>query len=255
MSDVAEILRLEHVWKSQRRWKRRPQSVKEALIHTLEGRRAEYEDFWALSDVSLSVQRGETVGFCGPNGAGKSTLLRTVAGILPPTFGRIRVRGRVATLLDLGAGFLGDLTGRENIALNGAILGLSDTEVRDKADAIVAFADLGDFIDSPVRSYSTGMYMRLGFAIASHVDADVVLIDEVLAVGDAAFQARCARWLDERRGRGTTVLLVSHDLAALQQLCDRVVWLERGAIRDAGAPSMVVGRYAAELARTVEVAP
>jgi len=248
-----EILRLDRVWKRQRRWRRRPLSVKEALIRALQGQRSEYQDFWALREVSLAVQRGEHLGFCGANGAGKSTLLRIVAGIVPPTHGRVTVGGRVAAMLELGAGFLGDLTGRENIALNGAILGLTEADVRRKLDAIVEFADLGDFIDSPVRTYSTGMYMRLGFAIASHVEADIVLIDELLAVGDAEFRRRCAEWLEQRRGSATTVLIVSHELGALGRLCDRVVWLDRGAVRLDGAPVDVVTRYAHEGTRATSV--
>jgi ABC-type polysaccharide/polyol phosphate transport system ATPase subunit len=241
---AAEILRLDRVWKRHRRWKRRPLSVKEALIRALKRVGPEYEDFWAVQDVSLTVRRGEVLGFCGANGAGKSTLLRVVAGTVPPTFGTVTLRGRIATLLELGAGFLPDLTGRENVALNGAILGLSDAEIRAKEDAIVAFADLGDFIDSPVRTYSSGMYMRLGFAIASHVEADILLLDEVLAVGDAEFQRKCAAWLAAQRAAQTTVLLVSHDLSALAALCDRVAWMERGRVRACGAAAEVVGAYA-----------
>lgn len=238
-----EILSLDRVWKRHRRWLRRPHSLKEALIRRMKGARAEYDEFWALSDVCLSVRRGESVGFCGPNGAGKSTLLKVVARILEPTHGRIVVRGRLATLLELGTGFLPDLSGRENLTLNGAILGLSDAEIRRKADEIIDFAELGDFIDSPVRTYSTGMYMRLGFAIASHVDADVLILDEVLAVGDEAFQRKCLAWIDELRRRGTTVLVVSHDLSALVRMSDRIVWLEGGRIRASGAPSEIVERY------------
>lgn len=244
---AAEILSLARVWKRHRRWLRRPRSIKEALIRRLKGSRSEYEDFWALRDVSLSVRRGESVGFCGPNGAGKSTLLKVVARILEPTHGRIVVRGRLATLLELGTGFLPELSGRENLRLNGAILGLSDAEIRRKADEIIDFAELGDFIDSPVRTYSSGMYMRLGFAIASHVEADVLILDEVLAVGDAAFQRKCLAWIDELRRCGTTVLVVSHDLPALIRMSDRVVWLEAGCVRAIGDPHEIVERYTAGL--------
>ena len=249
-SGTAEILRLDDVWKRHRRWKRGPQSLKETLIKTLRGVRPEYEDFWAVQKCSLSVKRGEAVGFCGSNGAGKSTLLRVIAGILPPTQGQVTVRGRLATLLELGAGFLPDLTGRENIELNGAILGLTDAEMATKMTSIVAFADLGDFIDSPVSTYSTGMYMRLGFAIASHVDADILVLDEVLAVGDAGFQHKCAGWLEGLRQRGVTVLLVSHDLMTLVALCDRVVWMDHGQVRQVGHPAEVVEAYRASASAT-----
>jgi len=242
---VSEILRLDDVWKLHRRWRRRPQSLKETLIKTLRGIRPEYEDFWAVRGCSLSVARGEAVGFCGANGAGKSTLLRVVSGILPPTRGRITVRGRLATLLELGAGFLPDLTGRENVELNGAILGLTDGETAAKMESIVSFADLGDFIDSPVSTYSTGMYMRLGFAIASHVDADILVLDEVLAVGDAGFQQKCAGWLERLRAQGTTVLMVSHDLPTLVDVCDRVVWMDHGRVHEIGDPARIVERYRA----------
>lgn len=242
---MSEILRLDDVWKRHRRWLRRPQSLKEMLIKALRGVRPEYEDFWAVRGCSLSIARGEAVGFCGSNGAGKSTLLRVISGILPPTRGTITVRGRLATLLELGAGFLPDLTGRENIELNGAILGLTDAETAAKMESIVDFADLGDFIDSPVSTYSTGMYMRLGFAIASHVDADILVLDEVLAVGDAAFQLKCAGWLERLRGQGATVLLVSHDLPTLIELCDRVVWMDRGQVLEVGDPAAIVERYRA----------
>jgi ABC-type polysaccharide/polyol phosphate transport system ATPase subunit len=239
----SEVLRMEGVWKRHRRWLRRPQSLKETLIRSVKGVRPEFDDFWALRDVSFTVAQGEAVGFCGANGAGKSTLLKVISGILPPSHGTIRVRGRIASLLELGAGFLPDLTGRENVCLNGAILGLSDEEVASKMDAIIAFADLGDFIDSPVKTYSSGMYMRLGFSIASHVDADILLIDEVLAVGDAAFQQKCAEWLRTLRESKTTVLVVSHDLGVLVNMCDRVICLDAGTVVDSGPAGKVVDDY------------
>lgn len=242
----SEVLRMEGVWKRHRRWLRRPQSLKETLIRSISGVRPEYDDFWALRDVSFSVASGEAVGFCGANGAGKSTLLKVVSGIVPPSHGTVRARGRIASLLELGAGFLPDLTGRENVCLNGAILGLTDAEVAGKMDEIIAFADLGDFIDSPVRTYSSGMYMRLGFSIASHVDADIILLDEVLAVGDAAFQKKCADWLPSLRERNTTVLMVSHDLGALEKMCDRVIWLDAGTVVNSGPANRVIEEYKAD---------
>ena len=238
-----EILRLDGLWQRHRIWKKKLYSLKTALIHGLRGHRQSYEDFWALKDISFSVARGEALGFCGPNGAGKSTLLKVIARILPPTHGRITVRGRIATLFELGAGFLPDLTGRENIVLNGAILGYGTDEIRRRMDEIVDFADLGEFIDSPVRMYSAGMYMRLGFAIASHIDADILLLDEVLAVGDAGFQQKCRAWLQDLRRRGTTVLVVSHVIPTLVEMCDRVIWLDQGRARACGPPAEVVDRY------------
>ena len=234
---------LNGVWKRHRRWLRRPQSVKEALIQKLQRRGSDYQEFWAVRDVSLTVGRGETVGICGENGAGKSTLLKMTAGVLAPTHGEIVVRGRLSAVLELGAGFLGEMTGRENAFLNGAILGLGEAEMRERMDGILEFADLGDFVDSPVKTYSTGMYMRLGFAIASHVDAEILLFDEVLAVGDAAFQQKCATWLRSLAESGTTVIVVSHDLRSLAALCERLVLMEDGELVMTGAPDDVLRLY------------
>lgn len=238
-----EMLRLEGVWRRYRRWDRRPVSLKEAVIRTFTRDGSAYEDFWALRDVSFAVQRGEVVGFCGANGSGKSTLLKVIARIVPATHGCITVGGKIATLLELGTGFLPELSGRENIALNGAIMGVSDADMARKTDSIIAFADLGAFIDSPVKTYSNGMYMRLGFAIASHLDADILLIDEVLAVGDAEFQKKCVAWLHALRQSGTTVLIVSHDLLTLSRICDRVLWLDGGRIRADGHPNDILTQY------------
>ena len=238
-----EVLSLDGVWKRHRRWKKRPHYLKEALIQRILAQKPHYEEFWALQDFSLSLRRGETVGFCGSNGAGKSTVLKLISRIMPATHGTITARGRVAALLELGAGFLPDLTGRENMLLNSAILGLTNAESRDRMPPMVEFADLGDFIDSPVRTYSTGMYMRLGFAIASHVDAEILLLDEVLSVGDAAFQKKCEDWLQRLRWDGTTVLVVSHALPTLKKMCDRVVWIEKGRVVAQGNPAEIVGRY------------
>jgi lipopolysaccharide transport system ATP-binding protein len=237
-----EILDVYRVWRRYRRYQRPPTSIKEAFIRTFK-RDLVYEDFWALQDVTFSVRRGETLGFCGSNGSGKSTLLRVVANTLPLTHGRINVKAKMATLMDLGAGFLPELTGRENIKLNGAIMGLSDSEVGSKLDSIVDFAGLGDFIDSPVKIYSSGMYLRLGFAIAVHVQADILLIDEILAVGDAEFQQKCVDRLHQMQKAGTALLLVSHDLHLLESLCDRVIWLNKGRVMAEGPPSSVLQQY------------
>jgi len=238
-----EVLRLEDVWRRYRRWERRPASLKEAFVRFLRRDGWAYEDFWALQGISLSVQRGEVVGVCGANGSGKSTLLKVVAGILPMTHGRITVRGKIATLLDLGTGFLPELTGRENIVLNGAIMGLSDADMARKMESIIDFADLGPFIDSPIKTYSSGMYMRLGFAIAVHVDADILLIDDILAVGDAAFHHKCSAWLQQIQQNGTALLIVSHTLSVLSTLCNRVIWLDQGRVMAEGHPIEVLQQY------------
>jgi ABC-type polysaccharide/polyol phosphate transport system ATPase subunit len=238
-----EVLRLEGVWRRYRRWERRPGSLKEAFVRFLRRDRWAYEDFWALQGISLSVQRGEVVGICGANGSGKSTLLKVAARILPMTHGHITVRGRIATLLDLGTGFLPELTGRENIVLNGALMGLSDAEMAGKMASIIEFADLGPFIDSPIKTYSSGMYMRLGFAIAVHVDADLLLIDEILAVGDEAFQHKCSVRLHQMQQQGTALLIVSHALSLLSTLCHRVLWLDHGCVMAEGNPIEVLQQY------------
>ncbi|MDP8930862.1 MAG: ABC transporter ATP-binding protein [Actinomycetota bacterium] len=206
----------------------RPVGLKERLTHPF--RTARYTDFNALEDVTFTVEHGESLGLVGHNGSGKSTLLKVLARILPPDRGRVEINGRVASLLELGAGFHGDLTGRENVYLNGAVLGLSRTEVDAQFDAIVDFAGVRAFIDQPVRNYSSGMYVRLGFAIAVHVDPDILLVDEVLSVGDAFFQARSLERMASFQQRGKTVVLVSHDLAAIERLCDRVLVVDHGAL-------------------------
>ena len=209
-----------------------------------------YEDFWALRAVSFSVKRGEVVGICGGNGSGKSTLLKVASRILPMTHGHITVRGRVATLLDVGTGFLPELTGRENIVLNGAIMGLTNSEISEKMDSIIEFADLGSFINSPLKTYSAGMYMRLGFAIAIHVNADLLLIDEILAVGDEAFHHKCVPKLQQMQGKGISMLIASHALPMLSTLCDRVIWLNGGRVMMDGAPAEVLERYSPHLVPT-----
>ncbi|MEM3432906.1 MAG: ABC transporter ATP-binding protein [Candidatus Methanomethyliaceae archaeon] len=200
-------------------------------------------DLLALDRVSFSVQAGEALGIIGPNGAGKTTLLKLLSRITRPSSGRIEVRGRVASLIELGAGFHPDLTGRENIYLNGAILGLSRKEIAARFESIVAFAELEPFIDIPIKRYSSGMYARLGFSTAIHVEPDILLVDEVLAVGDQAFQAKCLRYMQAVfHGRGI-VIFVSHNLIAIQQLCDRVIWLDHGRIRAIGSPAEVIQDY------------
>ncbi|MBX6772837.1 MAG: ABC transporter ATP-binding protein, partial [Chloroflexi bacterium] len=218
-------------------------SFQELVVNLAHRRNGGREEFWALRDVSLSVAPGETLGIIGENGSGKSTLLKLISGILEPTAGRVRVEGKVSALIELGAGFHPDLTGRENIYLNGAILGLGRREMARRFEEIVAFAELERFIDTPVKHYSSGMYMRLGFAVAISVDPDILIVDEVLAVGDEAFQRKCLERIADLRRRGTTVIFVSHVLPLVEQLCDRAVWLERGVIRARGDARAVVRAY------------
>ena len=205
--------------------------------------RARGVDVWALRDVSFAVEPGESVGLVGRNGSGKTTLLRLLAGIIKPTSGRVVVDGRVGSLLELGAGFHPDFTGRENVYLNGSIHGLRRAEVRERLDEIVAFAGLEDFIDLPVRTYSSGMYMRLGFAIAAHIEADVLLLDEVFAVGDEAFQRKCFGKIFEFKQRGGTIVFVSHDASAVERLCERAVLLRAGRVEFDGPTHEAIVRY------------
>jgi len=205
------------------------------------------EPFWALRDVSFSVEQGEMLGIIGENGAGKSTVLKLISRILEPTTGRVAVQGRVSALIELGAGFHPDLTGRENIYLNGSILGLSKREMDRQFANIVDFAELERFIDTPVKHYSSGMYARLGFAVAIHVHPDVLLIDEVLAVGDEAFQKKCLERIATIKAQGKTIILVTHDLDAVDALCDRVLWLGDGVVRAQGATS-ITSRYRRHMA-------
>jgi ABC-type polysaccharide/polyol phosphate transport system ATPase subunit len=201
------------------------------------------EAFSALKDVSFSVAKGSTVGVIGRNGSGKSTALKLVAGITKPTSGRVKVDGRISALIELGAGFHPEISGRENVFINGIMLGLSKREVDERFDDIVDFAELREFIDAPVKTYSSGMYMRLGFAVAIHVDPDVLLVDEVLAVGDEAFTHKCLDKLGEFHRRGKTVLIVTHALGLVERLCDHAVWLDGGEKQSDGDPKRVVGAY------------
>lgn len=205
--------------------------------------RTHQEALWALENVSLEVGKGETIGLIGPNGCGKSTLLQLVAGILEPDGGRVTVRGRVTSLLELGAGFSPDLSGRDNVYLNAALYGLSDADVDRRFDAIVAFAGLERFIDTPVRHYSSGMYVRLGFAVAVHLDPEVLLVDEAFAVGDDAFQRQCLNKIYEFQKQGVTLVIVSHDLLLIERLASRVCLLSQGTLVQDGAPSDVIGHY------------
>lgn len=207
---------------------------------------AKENSFWALKDVSFSIQAGEVVGVIGRNGAGKSTLLKVLSKITEPTAGRAVMRGRVASLLEVGTGFHPDLTGRENVYLNGAILGLRKWEINRKFEEIVNFSEVKKFIDSPVKHYSSGMYMRLAFAVAAHLDPEILLIDEVLAVGDIEFQRKCLEKMNTVAKQGRTVIFVSHNMVAVSQICKRVIWLEKGSIKQQGAAEDVVPQYTSD---------
>ena len=214
-------------------------------------RRRYYEEFWALREVSLGVASGHTVGIIGRNGSGKSTFLQLVCGTLTPTVGTMCVRGRVAALIELGAGFNPEFTGRENVFLAATVLGLTPAQVEERYPSIVDFAGIGDFIDQPVKTYSSGMYARLAFSVASHVDADVLIVDEILSVGDAAFNQKCMRRIADFRKGGGTLLFVSHDMAAVTNLCDTVVWLEQGSVREIGDPKTVCHNYHAAVSSEI----
>ncbi|GAA4686711.1 ABC transporter ATP-binding protein [Frondihabitans cladoniiphilus] len=208
---------------------RKEKSLKERLVNFGRSRKHK-EDFWALRGIDLDIEAGTTVGLIGANGSGKSTLLKVIGGIIQPTDGSVRRRGQLAALLELGAGFHPDLTGRENVFLNGAILGLTQKQIEGYFDSIVEFSEIPDFIDTQVKFYSSGMYVRLAFAIAIHVDPDVLLVDEVLAVGDEPFQKKCLDKIKEFQQEGRTIVLVTHDLQTVQDMCDRAIVLSHGQV-------------------------
>lgn len=213
------------------------------------------EDFWALKEVSFEVKRGEVVGLVGRNGAGKSTLLKILSRITEPTSGRIELNGRVASLLEVGTGFHPELTGRENIFLNGAILGMSRKEIQSKFDEIVAFSEIEKFLDTPVKRYSSGMYVRLAFAVAAHLEPEILIVDEVLAVGDANFQKKCLGKMKDVSGHGRTVLFVSHNMTAVKTLCSRAVLLKNGSIEADSSAQIIVSKYQNEYAAGQYLAP
>lgn len=231
---VSKIFRIYH---------EKNQYLKTALLR---GRRARFEEFLALNDLSFHIPMGSTFGIIGSNGSGKSTLLKCLVGILSPEAGSIKTGGRVAALLELGAGFHPELTGRENIFLNGAILGMSRHELVEKFEEIVDFSGLQDFIDMPVKNYSSGMSVRLGFAVAINVNPDILIIDEVLAVGDASFQLKCYEKIEDFRNQGKTIVLVSHGLSDVVALCDTVAWIDKGSLMRVGQAYEVVGEYVGE---------
>ena len=226
--------------KNFRLYHERNRYIKAALLR---GRRAKYEEFWALKDVSFEVAHGATLGIIGSNGSGKTTMLKCLTGIYTPDKGRIRIDGKVAALLELGAGFHPELTGSENIYLNGAILGMTKRDVQSRFSSIVEFAGLERFIDTPVKNFSSGMVVRLGFSIASHVEPKILLIDEILSVGDQDFQRKSSEKIEEFRREGRTIVVVSHSLGLVQQLCKEVIWLEKGQIKQVGVAADVISSY------------
>jgi ABC-2 type transport system ATP-binding protein len=220
----------------------RVRTFKEYMILRLK-RQIQMKTFWALKGINITVSRGEIFGIVGDNGAGKSTLLKVIARVLRPTAGRVIITGNVAPLLELGAGFHPELTGKENIFLNGALLGFSNRDMQEKFDEIVEFSELGEFINAPIRTYSTGMFARLGFAVATASEPDILIVDEVLGVGDETFQKKCETRINDYCRRGTTILLVSHSMAKVESMCHRAAWLDHGILKTIGDPGSVVTAY------------
>ena len=234
------VIDVRNVKKKFRVYRDRGNTLKERFLFA---RRRRYKEHWVLNGISFEVKRGEAIGLIGENGCGKSTTLKMLTKILYPDEGTIEMKGRVSSLIELGAGFHPDLSGRENIYTNASIFGLSRKEIDRRLEDIIAFSELEAFIDDPVRTYSSGMYMRLAFAVAINVDADILLIDEILAVGDAAFQAKCFRKLQEIKARGTTIVIVSHSMSQLEMICDRSIWIADGLVKQQGKPRDVHPRY------------
>lgn len=223
--------------------KEQASSVLESILALGRNRANSETDLWAVRDVGFDVMRGESVGLIGRNGSGKSTLLKLTTRILKPTVGEVNVFGRISALLELGAGFHDDLTGRENVYLNGSVLGLSKAEIDARFDDILSFSELENFIDMPVKHYSSGMYMRLGFSVAVHCDPDILLVDEILSVGDAAFQRKCINHIMDLKQSGVTIIMVSHHADTIQKLCDKLVWLDKGNLQRIGKTDEVMGEY------------
>lgn len=238
MSESA--VRVQKLGKKFRIFSERNQSLKSALMR---GRISKYEEFWALRNITFEVPKGSTFGLVGGNGSGKSTLLKTLAKIYWPDEGEIHYSGRMSALLEVGSGFHPELTGRENIYLNGSILGMKKKEIDARYEQIVEFSGVKDFIDQPVKNYSSGMYVRLGFSVAIHVEPDILVVDEVLAVGDAAFQEQCFQRFKELRKQGTTIILVTHDLKALVELCDQAAWINKSKLEMVGKAEVVARAY------------
>ncbi len=223
--------------------KEKPKTLQEYIIQRLKGRKMDYEDFWALKNINFEVRKGETLGIIGHNGAGKSTLLKVIARVLKPTEGTVAVNGKIAPLIELGAGFDMELTGMENIYLNASILGLSRKKIEEKIPPVVDFSELHEFIYSPLKSYSSGMVARLGFSIATEVNPDILIVDEILAVGDEHFKKKCDERILSFRERGVTMLLVSHNMADIKRLCSKVLWLDHGMTKMCADPESVIKAY------------
>lgn len=249
MSEQLPAIVIEGLSKRYRRGSLRSDNLRNSLKDLFRIRKK--ESFLALSVVNLSIQQGEVVGIIGSNGAGKTTLLKIISRITPPSEGRITLQGRVASLLEVGTGFHPELTGRENVFLNGSILGMSKAEIRKRFDEIVEFAGIGDFIDTPVKHYSSGMYVRLAFSVAAHLDSDILLVDEVLSVGDSAFRKKSLKKMEQVSTGGRTVLFVSHNLGMIRQMCDRTLWLENGAVKMMSPTSEVLTHYLAAVSEVM----
>src|SRR5947209_14605973 len=241
---TAPIISVENVTQRFRVIHERPDTIRE-LFSKFFRHSTNVHQFEAVKDVSFEVQEGEMVGLVGRNGSGKSTLLKIVAGIYKPTQGRVRTNGTIAPLIELGAGFHGELTGRENVMMNGLLRGYSKREMKEREASIIDFAEIGDFIDAPVKQYSSGMYMRLAFAVATEVDPDILVIDEILAVGDMMFQQKCFERLRRFRESGKTILFVTHSMSDVQEHCDRAILLDKGQLVADGPPQEIVQRYEA----------
>ena len=237
------VITFENVSKEFKLSKLRVRSLQEMFVSMFKKELRGKHQFWALKEVNFTINAGETVALVGTNGSGKSTVLKLISRIIDPTFGIITVSGRLSALLELGAGFHPDLSGRENIFLNGSILGLDRKEMTKKLDAIIDFADIGEFIDVPIRNYSSGMQMRLGFSVAVHVEPQIILVDEVLAVGDYNFQLKCLNKIREMQKQGVTILFVSHDFEEIQKLCDRAIWLNRGEVMAEGSTDDIIKAF------------
>ncbi len=222
------MIKLQDISVRYRLIKERPKTFQEHVINYLKGKRIEAETLWALNDISLDIHKGESIGIIGHNGAGKSTLLKVISGVIKPAGGKVSVHGKIAPLIELGAGFDDELTGRENIYLNASILGFSKKEIEEKYDSIVEFSEIRDFINTPIKNYSAGMIARLGFSIATEVNPDILIVDEVLAVGDAHFKKKSKERISEFRKRGVTILFVSHSMEEVESLCDKVLWIDHG---------------------------
>ena len=236
------VVEVRHVSMHFNLMEERVDSIKEYCLRMLKGKLL-YNDFVALDDISFDIQKGDILGLIGFNGAGKSTLLKILAGVLQPTMGTVKVKGKIAPLIEVGAGFDPELTARENVYLNGAILGYSRSFLESKFDEIIDFAELGEFVDVPVKNFSSGMYARLGFSIATVVKPDILIVDEVLSVGDFRFQEKCEKRIQDMIAEGTTIILVSHDINLIKKICNKAVWLSLGRMIAMGEAGEICGRY------------